>query len=168
MSLGRYALLVVGVAASSLLVAWPLGLRRMEAAGRWAAVYGATLAVLNTIAAHAILLWSNRRSTNVFLGMVLGGMVGRMALLLGAVVAGVLLLGLPKVPLAVCLLLYFVLFLVMGGLGKEEKKRGDVNKVYKPVDQSQNTFSLFDERIFYAAAGLKFPESHFPKLAVGR
>jgi putative effector of murein hydrolase LrgA (UPF0299 family) len=40
-------------------------------------------------------------------------MVGRMALMLGAVVAGVLLLGLPKLPLAASLLSYFVLFLVM-------------------------------------------------------
>ena len=36
-----------------------------------------------------------------------------MALMLAAVVAGVLLLGLPKLPLAVSLLSYFVLFLVM-------------------------------------------------------
>ena len=36
-----------------------------------------------------------------------------MGLMLAAVVAGVLLLGLPKLPLAVSLLSYFVLFLVM-------------------------------------------------------
>jgi hypothetical protein len=40
-------------------------------------------------------------------------MVGRMGLLLVAVVVGVLALGLPKVPLAIALLTYFVLFLVM-------------------------------------------------------
>jgi hypothetical protein len=39
-------------------------------------------------------------------------MVGRMALMLAAVVGAVVLLGLPKVPLAVSLLGYFVLFLV--------------------------------------------------------
>jgi hypothetical protein len=46
------------------------------------------------------------------MGAVLGGMVGRMAVMLAAVVAGVLVLGLPKVPLAVSLLGYFVVFLV--------------------------------------------------------
>ena len=113
MSLVRYSLLVTVVALSSLLVAWLLGLRRMDAPGRWAAVYGSGLALVNTILAHFIVLWSDRRSTNVFLGAVLGGMVGRMALLLLAVVAGILLLGLPKIPLALSLLFYFVLFLVL-------------------------------------------------------
>ncbi len=65
------------------------------------------------MAAHALVRWSSRRSTNVFLGAVLGGMVGRMALMLAAVVAGILVLKLPKVPLAASLLSYFVLFLVM-------------------------------------------------------
>ena len=101
------------MAASSLAIAWPLGLRGLDPASGWATLYGATLAVINSIAAHFFVLWSERRSTNVFLGTVLGGMVGRMAVLLVAVVAGILLLGLPRVPLAISLLSYFVLFLVM-------------------------------------------------------
>ncbi len=113
MSLGKYSLLVIGVAVSSLLLAWPLVLRRMDGAGRWAAFYGSGLALVNTILAHFIVLWSDRRSTNVFLGAVLGGMVGRMGLLLVAVVTGIVFLDLPKVPLAVALLVYFVLFLVV-------------------------------------------------------
>ena len=113
MSLGKYSLLVIVVALSSLLLAWPIVLRRMDMPGRWAALYGSALALVNTILAHSIVLWSDRRSTNVFLGAVLGGMVGRMGLLLIAVLAGVLVLGLPKLPLAVALLAYFVLFLVM-------------------------------------------------------
>ena len=114
MSLAKYSLLVIVVALSSLLLAWPLVLRRLDAPGRWAALYGGTLAVANTIVAHSILRWSEKRaSTNVFLGAVLGGMVGRMGLLLVAVVAGVVALDLPKVPLAIALLTYFVLFLVM-------------------------------------------------------
>jgi hypothetical protein len=40
-------------------------------------------------------------------------MVGRMAVLLAAVVAAVLWLGLPKLPLALSLLGYFVVFLVL-------------------------------------------------------
>jgi hypothetical protein len=71
------------------------------------------LAALNTVGAYALVLWSSRRSTNVFLGAVLGGMVGRMALLLAAVVLSVLALGLPKLPLALSLLAYFVVFLVI-------------------------------------------------------
>jgi hypothetical protein len=85
----------------------------MDGPGRWAAVYGSGLALGNTILAHFIVVWSERRSTNVFLGAVLGGMIGRMALLLAAVASGVLILGLPKIPLAVSLLSYFVVFLVL-------------------------------------------------------
>ena len=48
----------------------------------------------------------------MFLRAVLGGMLARMAALLAAVVAAVLFLGVPKLPLAVSLLSYFVLFLV--------------------------------------------------------
>lgn len=113
MSLLRYSILVTGVAAATLALAWAVALRRAEAPLRAAVAFGAALAVANTVAAHALVVWSKRRSTNAFLAAVLGGMVGRMALLLAAVVAGVLLLGLPKLPLAVSLLSYFVLFLVM-------------------------------------------------------
>jgi hypothetical protein len=104
---------VTGVALSLLALAWPLGLRRLDVAGRWAVLYGGTLAVANTILAHSLVRWSARRSTNVFLGAVLGGMVARMAILLLAVIAGILLLGLPRLPLAVSLLSCFVLFLVL-------------------------------------------------------
>jgi len=94
-------------------LAWALALRRADVPTRGAAAYGAALALANTLAAHGLVRWSWRRSTNAFLGAVLGGMVGRMGLMLAAVVAGVLLLGLPRLPLAVSLLSYFVLFLVL-------------------------------------------------------
>ena len=113
MSLARYAVLVFGVASVSLALVWLVVLRRLDAGAGWAALFGGALAVVNTIAAHALVLWSSRRSTRAFLGAVLGGMVGRMGVMLLAVVAGVLLLDLPKLPLAVSLLSYFVLFLVM-------------------------------------------------------
>jgi hypothetical protein len=113
LSLVRYSILVLAIAAATFAVAWGVGLRRADVATRWAAAFGAALAVANTLTAHALVLWSSRRSTNTFLGAVLGGMVGRMALMLAAVVAAVLWLGLPKVPLAASLLSYFVLFLVM-------------------------------------------------------
>ena len=113
MSLLRYSILVLGVAAATFALAWGVALRRADAPTRWAVAFGGALAVANTLAAHGLVLWSSRRSTNAFLGAVLGGMVGRMGLMLAAVVAGVLLLGLPKLPLAVSLLSYFVLFLIM-------------------------------------------------------
>jgi hypothetical protein len=113
LSLVRYTILVTAVAAVGLSLAWGVALRRTDAPVRQAAAFGAALAVANTVAAHAIVLWSERRSTNAFLAAVLGGMVGRMALMLAAVAAGVLLLGLPKLPLAFSLLSCFVLFLIM-------------------------------------------------------
>lgn len=113
MSLLRYSTLVLAVAAATLAIAWGGALRRADAPVRGAVAFGAGLAVVNTVAAHALVLWSSRRSTNAFLGAVLGGMVGRMAVMLAAVVSGVLLLGLPKLPLAASLLSYFVLFLLM-------------------------------------------------------
>jgi hypothetical protein len=113
LSLLRYTILVLSIAAATSALAWGVALRRADAPTRWAAAFGGALAVANTLAAHGLVLWSSRRSTNAFLGAVLGGMVGRMGLMLGAVVAGILLLGLPKLPLVVSLLSYFVLFLVM-------------------------------------------------------
>ena len=113
MSLIRYSVLVLGIAVATFALAWAAALRRADGPARWAATFGASLAVANTIAAHALVQWSSRRSTRAFLGAVLGGMVGRMALMLAGVVAGVLGLGLPKIPLACALLPYFVLFLVL-------------------------------------------------------
>jgi branched-subunit amino acid ABC-type transport system permease component len=113
LSLVRYSVLVVGIVVATFAVAWGVAIRRADLATRWAAAFGAALAVANTLVAHALVLWSSRRSTNAFMGAVLGGMAGRMAFMLGAVVAAVLWLGLPKVPLAASLLSYFVLFLAM-------------------------------------------------------
>ena len=59
------------------------------------------------------LRWSAGRSTTAFLRAVLGGMLARMALMLAAVLAGLLALGLPRLPLAFSLLSYFALFLTM-------------------------------------------------------
>ena len=112
MSFGRYAALVLGVVAVSQAVVGMLFRGRLEPAALYGMVLGAALAAVNTLAAYGLVLWAQRRSTNTFMGAVLGGMVGRMGLMLAAVVAGVLVLGLPKVPLAISLLAYFVLFLV--------------------------------------------------------
>ncbi len=113
MSLLRYSVLVLGIALATFAMAWAAALRRADDPTRWAAAFGASVAIANTIVAHALVRWSFRRSTNAFLGAVLGGMVGRMGLMLAAVLAGVLWLGLPKLPLVGSLLPYFVLFLVV-------------------------------------------------------
>jgi hypothetical protein len=112
-SLARYTLLVLAVVAGSLGLLWPTLGPRLDPQAQCATLVGGALAAFNTLLAHALVLWSVRRSTTVFLGAVLGGMVGRMAFLLAAVVAAILVFGLPQVPLAVSLLTYFVVFLVL-------------------------------------------------------
>lgn len=113
MSLARYALIVLGIVGGSLLLLVPALAGVLDRAGRLALLLGGALAAANTLLAFFLVSWSEKRSTTAFLGAVLGGMLGRMALLLLAVVAGVVGLGLPKIPLALSLLSYFVLFLVL-------------------------------------------------------
>lgn len=74
--------------------------------------FGAGLAGANAIVAYATVLWSRNRSTNVFMGAVLGGTLGRMAVMLAAVAVGLGMLDLRRVPLVAALLSYFVLFLI--------------------------------------------------------
>jgi hypothetical protein len=112
-SLGRYILVVVVVALSVLAAAWLVGLRRLEAIERGAVAYGGGLALLNAIAAYALVRWSEHRSANALVKAVLGGTLVRMALLLVAVVAGIRGLGLPAAPLVAALLTLFVVFLAL-------------------------------------------------------
>ena len=111
MTLGRYAFVVIGLVGGTLALLWPF--LPLDARGRGAAAFGAALAALNALVAYFLVLWSEERSTAAFFRAVLGGMAGRMALMLAAVLAGVFLLDLPKVPLALSLLAYFVLLLVL-------------------------------------------------------
>jgi hypothetical protein len=113
MSLSRYALLAVALTLGSLAVLWPLVLGALAPAGRWAVLFGAGLALANTVAAFGLVRWSESRAANAFVAAVLGGMVTRMGVMLGAVAVAVLLLGLPQVPLVVSLLGYFAVFLVL-------------------------------------------------------
>ena len=111
MSLGRYTVFVLAVVSTSLALVW-LGFgQRLSGAAMRGVVMGGGLAAANTLAAYALVRWTERRSTNAFMGAVLGGMVGRMGLMLAAVVGAVVVLGVPKVPLALSLLSYFVFFL---------------------------------------------------------
>jgi hypothetical protein len=113
LTLGRYSILVLAVSAVAAAVAFPLVLRGLETPASIAVAYGAGLAVLNTLAAHALLVWSQGRSTRAFFRAVLGGMLARLVLMVTALVVGMRVLSLPKVPLAVAFLSFFVVFLVM-------------------------------------------------------
>lgn len=113
MSLGRYSLLAVCVVAATLAAAWPLALRRLDLPARWAVAFGSLIALVNTTAAYGLLRWSAGRSTVAFMGALLGGMVGRMGLMLAALAVGILALRLPQLPLAVSLLGHFLLLLAI-------------------------------------------------------
>jgi len=112
-SVGRYLLVVVVAALSAFALAWPLVLRGLDAEPLWAAVYGGLLAALNTVLAYALVRWSDRRSAKAQVLAVLGGMLVRMALLLAGVVFGILVLELPRAPLALSLFLLFALYLAI-------------------------------------------------------
>ena len=86
MTIKRYALIVLGVVAATLAAAWPA----VPVDARAAVLCGAALSAGNTVLAYFLTVWSITRSPNVFLGVVLGGMGGRMAIMLLAVAAGVL------------------------------------------------------------------------------
>jgi len=105
----RYTAVVLGAVGASLCAAWPT----LSAEARPAVLTGALLAAFNTVCAHFLALWSAGRSNNAFFVAVLGGMLARLTVLLGAVLVGVLVFGLPKLPLTFSLLAYFVVFLVL-------------------------------------------------------
>jgi hypothetical protein len=110
-TLARYALVVLAIVGGSLALLWPV--LPLDGQGRRAAAFGAALATVNALAAYFLVVWSEGRTTAAFFRAVLGGMTGRMAVMLGAVLVGVLVLDLPKVPLATSLLGYFVVLLVL-------------------------------------------------------
>jgi hypothetical protein len=107
----RYAaivLLSVGGTVAAVLV----GLHDRLGPGDAAAVAGgATIAAVNSVAAYGLVAWSAGRSTASFFRAILGGMLARMTVMLGAVVAGILAFGLPRLPLVFSLLSYFVVLL---------------------------------------------------------
>ena len=109
MTLARYAAVVLGAVGASLCAAWPM----LAAQSRPAVLTGALLAAVNTVCAYSLAVWSAGRSNNAFFIAVLGGMLARMTVLLAAVLVGVLVVGLPKLPLTFALLAYFVAFLVL-------------------------------------------------------
>lgn len=111
MTLLRYATLVTGAVAIPLPVLaflWSDDPHALRSAG-----FGGSVAALNALGAYSTLMWAQRRRTNVFLGAVVASMLGRMAMVLAAVVVGLGSLDLRRVPMVVALLGYFVLFLLL-------------------------------------------------------
>lgn len=111
MSAARYNTFVAAFLAASLALLLVVLRGVLDDAGRRAVLLGACLAAANTCAAYFLTQWAAGRSNQAFLGAVLGGMVGRMAVMLGAFALAVLGFGLPQVPLVLSLLGYFTLFL---------------------------------------------------------
>jgi hypothetical protein len=105
---GKYALVILGTAALTQAAALAL----LSGGVRPAVALGAAVASVNALLAFALTAWGLRRSPRAFLAATLGGMVARMALMLGMLALGVSGLGLPGGPLAVSLLAYFVPFLL--------------------------------------------------------
>jgi hypothetical protein len=110
-TLRKHTLVVLAVVASSQAVVALAGW--LDRPGRAAAAYGAAVAAVNAILSHTLMVLSEGRSTRAFLKLVLGGMAGRLALVIAAVLLGILALGLPRLPLLVSLLGHFVAFLVL-------------------------------------------------------
>ena len=105
-------MIVGAMAAVPLAASWPVLAGRRD--GTFAAVaLGGGLAGLNAVAAYALIAWSAGRSNVAFFRAVLGGTLGRMAFLLGAVAVAILGLGLPRLPLVIALLSYYVAFLAL-------------------------------------------------------
>jgi hypothetical protein len=110
-SVARYSTLVAAFLAASLGLLLLALRERLDGAARWAVLLGAGLAAANTCAAYFLARWSAGRSNQAFMGAVLGGMVGRMAVMLAGFAVAVLAIGLPQLPLVLSLLGYFTLFL---------------------------------------------------------
>lgn len=111
MTFSKYAAIVTGTVAASMLATFPLLNSAAEARAFEAALLGGLLAALNALAAYALVVWSQGRSNLACMRAVLGGMLGRMAFLLGAVVISIVGFGLPRLPLVISLLAHFVVFL---------------------------------------------------------
>ena len=109
MSLGRYLVWVAALVAVSSAVALPL----LAAEARAAMLAGAGLAALNSVAAYGLVVWAGGRSLKAFMTAILGGMLLRMAVLLGALLLGVLVLEMPRLPLTFSLLGHFAALLAL-------------------------------------------------------
>jgi len=110
-TLGRHAQIVGAVLAVTLLGGGLLAGERLSPSAAEAAVFGAAVAAANAIVAHLLVLRTAGRPASVFLKLVIGGMAGRIALVLGAVFVALAVLNLPGLPLVLSLIGHFAIFL---------------------------------------------------------
>jgi hypothetical protein len=105
----RYTAVICGVSFLSLLALAGV----LDDRAWWAVLLGGLLATLNTLAAFGLAVWSIRCSPKVFMATVLGGTLGRMFLMLAAVAAAIVWLGLPPTPLVSAVLAYYACYLIL-------------------------------------------------------
>lgn len=114
MSLTRYATVVSAVVLGLFAAAMAVFGGSLDAPARNAVLLGGLLAGANAVTAYFLAtLAAGTRSNAVFMQAILGGMLGRMALLLGAVVVALVVLELPRVSFVASLLTHFVVFLIL-------------------------------------------------------
>ena len=109
MTFGNYARIVLATTGLTQAVLLPL----LPGELRPAVALGAALAAANVLAAFALAAWGLKRSPKAFLAAVLGGMAARMGVVLLAVALALGAFGLPRLPLALSLLGYFMPFLAL-------------------------------------------------------
>ncbi len=102
------AVLVLG----ALLAAYPL-LRYGTRETIIAAAVGALLSTVNALVGYLTIEYSFDKSYTTFLKAVLGGMGVRLALMLGALLLSISVIGLDAVPLTVSLMVFYMIFLAM-------------------------------------------------------
>ena len=109
MTFGNYARIVLAITAITQAVLLPL----LPGDLRPAVALGAALSAANVLAAFALAAWGLKHSPKAFLAAVLGGMAARMGVVLLAVALALSFFGLPRLPLALSLLGYFMPFLAL-------------------------------------------------------
>lgn len=114
MSLTRYATVVLATVAVLFASAVVLFGNTLDAPARLAVLLAGLLAAANAVSAYFLATWASARQSNaIFMQAVLGGMLGRMMVMLAAVVVALVVFDLPRVPLVASLLTHFVLFLIL-------------------------------------------------------
>jgi hypothetical protein len=113
-SLTRYATVVSAVVILLFGAAVLVFGEGLDAAARSAVLLAGLLAGANAVTAYFLATWAAAtRSNALFMQAILGGMLGRMVVLLAAVVLAIVVFELPRVPLIASLLTHFVVFLIL-------------------------------------------------------
>ena len=82
---------------------------------------GAALSTANAVLGFLAIEYAFGKSSMTFLKIVLGGMGVRMVMMLGIMLALILVLGVPAVPLTVSVLVFYVVYLVFEILFLQKK-----------------------------------------------